>query len=316
MANIGKILNCSINDQQETFTKCKLKYFSQLIRDARRSYQAKVEGAKTKYRMFGDRLSDIDFQLWLVGALRLNDRDELMMFLSFSNEDQSSLTQRGRKFLCLEDRNSVYNFWLVNSEISVYRSNGRHLVNISPDNQLHQVSDIIDPPNISVEQTKRGEKLQAHKRIIVVSYKSLHENFKKLYNSTISYGSFINLKPFYIARITEKETEMCLCSKCLNPHCLYKAIRSTIEYNILLSSLSEYLCKGFKCDPEINTHYHTRECILGKCVNKCKITGIEKDLENESASSSKKVRYYVFETVVTQYYNKKGKLVSYNSYNS
>ena len=137
----------------------------------------------------------------------------------------------------------------------------------------------------------------------------LHENFKKLYNSTISYGSFINLKPFYIARPTEKETEMCLCSKCLNPHCLFKAIRSTIESNNLPSSLSEYLCKGFKCDPEIDTHYHTRECILGKCVNKCKITDIEKDLENESASLSKKVRYYVFETV---YYNKKGKLVSYN----
>ena len=78
-------------------------------------------------------------------------------------------------------------------------------------------------------ETKRGCKLQAYKRITTKSYKSLHQNFQKLYNPTISYGSFINLKPFHISRPTEKETEMYLCSKCLNSHCFYKTIKSTAD---------------------------------------------------------------------------------------
>ena len=78
-------------------------------------------------------------------------------------------------------------------------------------------------------ETKRGCKLQAYKRITTKSYKSLHQDFQKLYNPTISYGSFINLKPFHISRPTEKETEMYLCSKCLNSHCFYKTIKSTAD---------------------------------------------------------------------------------------
>ena len=52
------------------------------------------------------------------------------------------------------------------------------------------------------------------------SYMSLNQEFQKLFSSSISYWTFINLKPFYISRPTKKETEMCLCSKCLNSVCI------------------------------------------------------------------------------------------------
>ena len=191
----------------------------------------------------------------------------------------------------------------------MHRSNGRHLVNISKENILIQVADIEDP-NISSVETKRGLKLQAHKRITSKAYLRLHEDFKKLYNSSISYGSF-NLKPFYISKPTEKETEMCLCSKCLNPHSLYKAIKTTVDTD-LPHSLSEYLCKSIVCPKDPETNFYSRECILGQCKNNCKITCISDDLKNDMAKiKSKKVHYYVFETVETKYHNKHGKLVTY-----
>ena len=50
----------------------------------------------------------------------------------------------------------------MNSEISVHRSNNRHLVNISKENLLNQVVDLNDS-DISTVETKRGIKIQAHK---------------------------------------------------------------------------------------------------------------------------------------------------------
>ena len=86
---------------------------------------------------------------------------------------------RGHKLLFLSECKSAYNFWKINSEISVHQSNGRQLVNISKEDILIQVADIKDP-NISLVETKRGLKLQAHKRITSKAYLRLHEDFKKL----------------------------------------------------------------------------------------------------------------------------------------
>ena len=105
---------------------------------------------------------------------------------------------------------------------------------------------------------------------------------------------------------------MCLCSKCLNPHCLYKAIKSTIDTD-LPASLSHYLCKNMNCKREPETDFHSRTCILSQCDKNCKIVNISADLAKVlPKAKTKKVHYYVFETVDTQYYNNRGKLVSYS----
>ena len=94
------------------------------------------------YSIFGDNLDEVDFQMWLVDALKLKDRNELIMFLSYSAEESSAITPRGCKLLSINEREPVYNFWKINSEISSIRSNGRHFVKISRENMLTQVSDI------------------------------------------------------------------------------------------------------------------------------------------------------------------------------
>ena len=80
-----------------------------------------------------------------------------------------------------------------------------------------------------------------------------------------------------MSRPTNKETEMCLCSKSLNPHCLYKAIKNNVNTD-LPKSPSDYLCKNFKCDHEPETNFLHRDYILGKCQNKCEILSISDDL--------------------------------------
>ena len=86
-----KILNKSLESSfshMHEFTEATLKYFHQLIKNPRSGFASKVEGAKIFERIFGERLHDIDLQLWLVEKFWLKDREELLLFLEFaSNAD-------------------------------------------------------------------------------------------------------------------------------------------------------------------------------------------------------------------------------------
>ena len=81
---LNKSLKSSSSHMHE-FTEATLKYFLQLIKNARRSFASKVEGAKILERIFGERLHDIDFQLWLVEKFWLKGREELLLFLEFAS---------------------------------------------------------------------------------------------------------------------------------------------------------------------------------------------------------------------------------------
>ena len=149
----------SSSSHMHEFTEATLKYLCQLIENARRSFASKVEGAKILERIFGERLHDIDFQLWLVEKFWLKDREELLLFLEFAFNDDI-FKPHGRRFLSVEERQRVYDFWKLNSEVSVHRSNDRTTVKINLEKVCPQVADLEDD-NISLINTKRGEKKQA-----------------------------------------------------------------------------------------------------------------------------------------------------------
>ena len=142
----------------------------------------------------------------------MKDREELLLFLEFASNDDI-FKPRGPRFLSVDERQRMYDFWKLNSEVSVHRSNDRHTVKINLENVDPQVA-YLEDGNISLINTKRGEKKQADKRVTTRCYKTLHSDYKQIYGLEISYGSFINLKPFYMSGPTDKETEMCLCSEC------------------------------------------------------------------------------------------------------
>ena len=52
-----------------------IKYYKDLVRNARRSYLSKVDAAKTLETVFGDELHDEDFQEWLVRKIGLSNSE-------------------------------------------------------------------------------------------------------------------------------------------------------------------------------------------------------------------------------------------------
>ena len=128
--------------------KATLNYFQKLIKDARRGFQSKVENAQLIYSIYGNKLDEVDYQMWLVNAFKLKDRNELIMFLSYLAEDSSVITPSGHNLLSINERELVFNFWKIISEISI---------NISKKNILIRVFDIQDS-NTSTVEIKRDYK--------------------------------------------------------------------------------------------------------------------------------------------------------------
>ena len=208
----------------------------------------------------------------MVEKLWLKDREELFLFLQFASNDYI-FTPRGRSFLSVEERQRVYDFWKLNSEVTVHRSNDCHIVKINLENVLSQVADLEDD-NISLINTMRRKKKQAHKHVTTKCYKTLHSDYKQIYG-------------------------------------LYKATKTNVNTD-LPKSLSDYQCKNFKCDREPETKFFHRDCILEKCQNRCEILSISDDLKDQHLDEDKVVSFYVFETVKTKCFNKLGKEVSYD----
>ena len=75
------------------------------------------------------------------------------------------------------------------------------MINIAKENIQIQVSDIPDV-ELTTAETKTGTKLQAHRRITTIPYKTLHQDFQKLYNSSTSCRS---LNRFMFNSLQEKK---------------------------------------------------------------------------------------------------------------
>ena len=68
----------------------------------------------------------------------------------------------------------------TNSEGTFHRSNDHHIVKINLENVRSQVADLEDD-NISLINTMRREKKQAHKHVTTKCYKTFHSDYKQIY---------------------------------------------------------------------------------------------------------------------------------------
>ena len=66
-----KILGQALGSHQESFLKTTMNHFRTLIKDGRRSFKSKVEGAQLILKIFSDKIDETDFQSWLANALNL-----------------------------------------------------------------------------------------------------------------------------------------------------------------------------------------------------------------------------------------------------
>ena len=140
--------------------------------------------------------------------------------------------------------------------------------------------------------------------------RKLHETYCQVSEFQPPFGSIVKLKPFYISPPTDKEMEMCLCSKCLNPHCIYKAIKS-ID---LPHSLKYFLCTKFNRHSNKTVNYYNMDSTEEKCENNCKPVDIMSYLHDNMPDELPETMTscYVFGNVSTKYYNKQGKEVFHN----
>ena len=146
-------------------------------------------------------------------------------------------------------------------------------------------------------------KYKGQKHVYSETVRELYRQFKiKHHDLTLCPALFYRCKPFYISPATEREMELCLCAKCLNPHALYTTLRRNIKD--LPESLSDYLTMMFECSKDKHVNFPKIECIEGRCKNKCKILD---ESEKKLDCWQKKVSYYQFETVLESYYNKGNK---------
>ena len=95
--------------------------------------------------------------------------------------------------------------------------------------------------------------------------------------------------------------EMCLCIKFRNSHSLYKVL--TKFNDNLPTSLTAFLCKDLSCPLNNDNNLHKLDCINWNYKKKSKIAEI---VNNVLSNSSQLASYYVFETTVTNYFNKQG----------
>ena len=302
-----RILKRSMGEQMTKFADATMNFFCDLIREGRKSQSGMARANYYLLLVFKDEIWNEHYQQWLVKALKLRDHNELLSFLLYEKSDET----RGRKMLPLDLRQEIYDFWKANSELSIYRSNGRHIAKIDKSNILPQHNDIVDNETSDLE--KNPNKLQAHRKFVDIPYRVLHKIFNDNHRSC-SFASFINMKPFYISPVTTKEMESCLCITCLNFHCLYSAIRRNVKRQ-LPHSISEYLCETVTCPKDDKIGFHDIKCINGKCENHCKARCVADDLKVEIKEANRlknNIHYYQFEKITTFYHNTVGKKVSYD----
>ena len=107
---------------------------------------------------------------------------------------------------------------------------------------------------------------------------------------SVSIGSILSLKPFFITYATEKEIALCLCKLCLNAKMMYDALISKAkkEGDTMPASMSS--CKCLKSQ----NGYYDWNCVSSKCSSMQPVV-------LSFQSSKDKVSYYLFEITKTLY---------------
>jgi len=87
---------------------------------------------------------------------------------------------------------------------------------------------------------------------------------------SVSIGSIISFRPFFVTYATEKEMALCLCKLCLNARMLFEPLmkQAKKDGNECFTSLTEFFMSSLQCPKGTNGYYGWR-CVSNKC-KECK----------------------------------------------
>ena len=145
--------------------------------------------------------------------------------MGFKNSQLKSLRKeetRGRKITSLEERTKAWDFWHANSDASTLTSRPAK-IRVDRVPKLQQGLKIhITPKEVT---NKRGVELYESPWLLTNNtVRVLFRKFKREHNSSMSLGTFLALRPFYVRAPTGKDIEMCVCKDHLHARWAVNAI--------------------------------------------------------------------------------------------
>ena len=177
---------------------------------------------ETLNNVFGEHLENQEFIEWLTGKLSTRHH-RFAKYVAKWRENKFSDT-RGRQQQ-LEVKQKVYDTWCQNAINSADARNGRNMASLSRRKFLQQYG-AITHSDIVVEEVKnkRGQTYYSANRMIAIcTIRSIIEQLSSE-GITISYGTAISMRPFFVTHATEKEIALCLCKLCLNTQLLFEPL--------------------------------------------------------------------------------------------
>lgn len=307
-------LGSSFNNEDGTDDSCHDNIILQCFIDDLKALYHPKSGNRTftdrLFTLFGTKLGSPAFIRFISKKLQIRYRIITNLILTYETREM-----RKRIPFPKQVRKTVYEFWLKNSVTTVFRSNGRDVLRLSKENYFK-----INPLYRNDDDSQITEKdvtlkkcntvktyVTAVKKIYTKSVRQLHEDFKNETGSTMGLSVFYKCKPFYVVRPTENEKVSCMCITCLNIHNMLDAVNNykrSLKKDII-ESATEYVASGL-CTST------SKACIKGECSVPCKRVPHPSSALVNKPDKPKKVSFYIFGPVKETYYNKYGKLESYD----
>ena len=164
----------------------------------------------------------------------------------------------------------------------------------------------IENSNIIIEEqtSKRGCVSFVANRMVFTSTVRTLKNELLENGLSVSVGSILNCKPFFITYVSEKEMMLCLCKICLNTKFLFDPlmVKAKKDGDETHESISSFFMANCKCEKSPNGYYQwncsRRSC---KTCKDCKPAELKCQTSNEIVSVDQ------FEVVTKEYlkFNKK-----------
>ena len=239
--------------------------------------------------IFEEYLNNSNFLSWLSKKLGMKRPADFKCRLEKWKVNYYQYRRGHQNSISVEDQKKIYKKWHEHSVLSVDRRNGREAVNIRKIRFLQRYGgNLIDEIALDKKKIRGITYFTASRRMATCTVRKMQ---KKLADEgqIYSYGTILNMKPFFITPQNERETIMCMCKTCLNTRLIFDAVMKHHKMNNVKEhdSLSGYWMGDCGCEKNENGFWRL-SCIDGKCKVCCKKS---KPL-SEQCMNDEIVKYY------------------------
>ena len=252
--------------------------------------------------IYGPLLDNADSVKWLANKLNVKHQSRFMLSIKTFRGTQKH--RGGHNRWCTEIQQKIYDMWITNSITSTVGYNNRNMVKISKVKYEDQYDENLTHKDVIVheQKNKRGTACYvASRRIVTTTVRGLLSKILSQVHNSLSIGTLLNLKPFFVQYSTDREMILCLCKLCLNVRFLFRALvaRAQKDDETISDSITEFFMINVTC-MKTEIGYFPWKCCMGQCT-KCKNAD---PLMLKCSTSDDTVTVHQFESTETPYKKK------------